>query len=437
MYLLKNAIGNIKNSPIRNLLICVIIMVVSLVCFISLALLRVADKAENEAISRSSAIARVVKGDVIDSIDASDSLTYDETKKFCNSNYVYESYISASANLNMRNNEKVTLIGYNSVEAARYFLLVEKLAFAGRQFNPESSLYECLVTNEFSMANGCKVGEKIVLTSEGCNYEFEIVGLYRGSIFNQDNILTTLKTFEEIIDIDEQTTMSSAFVFKNPENIDHFRDYVVSNSTESAKYTAFFSGVKKFKEYFAPIKSTRDIAQISLLLSLFIGGSTLIVISIFNVQERKYEIGALSAIGMSKLKVIIQFVSETAMITLIAVVLGIIIGGPLAVISSRSMLAPKMYTGLTYDLRITSGLQKYNSREIEAGGYQIDVNSDKDLVAIMHTKVSAIASLKAVLSTQIILQVLSVGLFLAVAACLGSLVFVVRFRPLEILNNGR
>ena len=76
MYVLKNAIKNIMNSPIRNIIIGVIIAVISLICCMSLALLRVSDKAEKEALLKASVTARIIKGDPSGSIDTSYAVSY-------------------------------------------------------------------------------------------------------------------------------------------------------------------------------------------------------------------------------------------------------------------------------------------------------------------------------------------------------------------------
>lgn len=75
MYTLKNALKNIINSPVRNLILGAIIMLICIICCISFALLRVSEKAEKDALTRVMITAKVVKEDV-DSIDVSNDLIY-------------------------------------------------------------------------------------------------------------------------------------------------------------------------------------------------------------------------------------------------------------------------------------------------------------------------------------------------------------------------
>ena len=51
--------------------------------------------------------------------------------------------------------------------------------------------------------------------------------------------------------------------------------------------------------------------------------SFIAVINILNIRDRKYEIGVLRAIGMSKVKLILSLLTELFIVTIIAFVIGI------------------------------------------------------------------------------------------------------------------
>ena len=418
MYILKNAIKNIMNSPIRNIIIGVIIAVISLICCMSLALLRVSDKAEKEALLKASVTARIIKGDPSGSIDTSYDLTYDEIKDFAGSDYVYDSYVSVRANVNIADNiDNFTLVAYNSDMAVKHFLFVDEIVVDGTMFSFSDSLNECIVTDLFAERYNYEIGETIYINSEsdGQPDKFKIVGIYQGDEFTKNDILTSLGAFESMTDIDDQTEISSVFVFNNPDYIDPFRNYVTQNNTA--------------REYFSPIKSTKNFAMLSFILSLLVGGSILIVLSIFNIQERKYEVGVLSAMGMPKKKIVSQFVTEMLAITSLCMIIGISASAPLSVVTARSMLSPRMYTGLTYSLRANLTAQGVNT------GYLPDGNSDKDLVALMNPQSRTSDKFKAVMNIEIVAKVIAVGLLLTIISSLGSIVFIVRFKPLEILSQ--
>lgn len=80
-----------------------------------------------------------------------------------------------------------------------------------------------------------------------------------------------------------------------------------------------------------PLQNLSKFAAWFLLVVLLIGGVILIVFHIFNIRERKYEIGVLTAIGMRKSRVALQFLTELFVVTFAFLLLGTAIGGAASV----------------------------------------------------------------------------------------------------------
>ena len=59
---------------------------------------------------------------------------------------------------------------------------------------------------------------------------------------------------------------------------------------------------------------------------MLVGGVILVVLNIYHIRERKYEIGVLAAIGMNKRRIALQFICEILIVTLMAIMLGCGIG---------------------------------------------------------------------------------------------------------------
>jgi len=64
----------------------------------------------------------------------------------------------------------------------------------------------------------------------------------------------------------------------------------------------------------------------------------LVVLNIFNIRERKYEIGVLTAMGMKKWKVATQFLCEILVVTMVAILVGTGIGAVCAVPVTNALL---------------------------------------------------------------------------------------------------
>lgn len=75
------------------------------------------------------------------------------------------------------------------------------------------------------------------------------------------------------------------------------------------------------------------------LVVLLVGGAILVVLNLFNLRERKYEIGVLAAIGMKKRKIAAQFVCELFCVTLAAFLIGTTAGACISVPVTNQLLA--------------------------------------------------------------------------------------------------
>ena len=463
MYILKNALLNICQSKIRNLIISLIIIAISTVCCMSLSLFQSANKATNDALRDSSVIARVIKGDVLGSIDASEPLSYGEIIEFSRSKYVYDTYIEYKSEIDLIGSPFThTAIGYSSGVAAKYFRQVEKLISKGVMFDPWSSTRECVISSTLSNMLEISIGNTIVIAQRNSEdvHEFVVTGFFSGNALTVNDVLMGFNVLEEIINLDNQTPINSAFSINHPDNIEPFREYVSQSNIGGNTYKAFFSGIKKFKDTFYPIESTKNIAFLALIVSLILGCSILVVISIFNVNERKYEVGVLSAMGMSKKKIITQFVSEMLIVTIVSVVIGILIAIPLSVMSTRSLLSPKLYTNMSYSLRNQVSLQGRLPRRLseeeareaiaehansEGGGtrtagtinigYRADDTADADLGVIMSKTTNILNTAKAVVSLEIVFCLIGIGLFLALISSFASIIFIVRFDSIKLLGE--
>ena len=68
----------------------------------------------------------------------------------------------------------------------------------------------------------------------------------------------------------------------------------------SEDYTVTSTDVEAYEQSLLPLQNLSKFAAWFLLVVLLIGGVILIVFHIFNIRERKYEIGVLTAIGMRR-----------------------------------------------------------------------------------------------------------------------------------------
>ena len=156
----------------------------------------------------------------------------------------------------------------------------------------------------------------------------------------------------------------------------------------------------------------------------------LFVINAINIRERKYEIGVLRTIGISKSKLTIQFVSELLIVGFVALLAGAGIGAAMSKDVSNSLLASEINS------------TKESSEKIKGnfggpGGFgPVEGSvSAKGFAEKGRPRVEAYESIDAVVNIGVLLELLGIGLTLILISSLASMISVQRFTPLTILKE--
>lgn len=110
----------------------------------------------------------------------------------------------------------------------------------------------------------------------------------------------------------------------------------------SEDYAIASTDVEAYEQSLLPLQNLSRFAAWFLLVVLLIGGAVLMVFHMFNIRERKYEIGVLTAVGMRKSKVALQFLTELFTVTFVFLLLGTAIGGAAAVPVTNALLASQI-----------------------------------------------------------------------------------------------
>lgn len=162
------------------------------------------------------------------------------------------------------------------------------------------------------------------------------------------------------------------------------------------------------------------------------------VINIFNIRERKYEIGVLTAIGMKKRNVCVQFIIEMFIVTIFAMVIGLAAGSAASVPVSNQLLQSQ----------IESQEQQVSDRETNfgRGGAPSDAGTgdseSSDQTAptnnrggFMNQTAQYLSDISATVNVTVVLQLFAVGILLTLISSLVAVVSVMRYEPLQILSN--
>jgi len=187
-----------------------------------------------------------------------------------------------------------------------------------------------------------------------------------------------------------------------------------------------------FIQSLLPLNNLSRFATTLLIIILAIGAVILIVFNIFNIRERKFEVGVLTAIGMKKSKVAAQFICELFAVTFIALIIGTTAGSAISVPTANAMLKSQISSQ-------QSQIQQRDSN-FGRGGMQAGVlgggnASMFNIFGRNDQNTNYISTINAVTNFRVVGELLGIGILLTILSSLAAAVFVMRYEPLKILSN--
>ena len=181
-----------------------------------------------------------------------------------------------------------------------------------------------------------------------------------------------------------------------------------------------------------------------MIVLLIIGGVILVVLNIFNIRERKYEIGVLTAMGMKKWKVAAQFICEILVVTMIAVVIGAGVGAVSSVPVTNALLEGQLQS----QNKQQNQMDQNFGRPSDMGGFFGDMPSDmpsdipndvggekNPFDNMFDGAANYITEVDSAMNLTVVFQMIGVGLLLTFIASAASVLFIMRYDPLKILTN--
>ncbi len=482
MFILKNAWISIKRNKGRNILIGIIIFIIACACTITLAIKNTAGylidsykNAYDKEVSISFNRENMMKDfdpsqeedreNAREKFDTIESVTISDVESFADSEYIKSYYYTYSVGLNGNNIEKAeitsnqdrpaelnhgkennrastdfTLMGYSSLDAMSEFISgtytmneitdnAWEVAFDGNYV---------FINQELADYNDLALNDKIKLEDEdGNKYEFEIIGIFKEneenaspmSMFsNSANTIITNAASVTTNNEDLNATITPTFLIDSYDNVEKLQEefyakgldenFVLQTNEEEAT-----SGI-------ASIENINSFATTFLTLTLLIGGIVLFIINMINIRERKYEIGVLRTIGMSKIKLTMQFVFELIIVACISLLLGAGVGA----ISSKDVSNSLLANEIKNSNERTEETFKNFGGENKNGGMPERRNRE-ELQKKGTPVVEAYDSIDAVVDIKVVVELLGIGLSLVFISSIASMISIQRFSPLTILKE--
>ena len=347
-----------------------------------------------------------------------------------------------------------TLNGYSSVEAMSEFMegTYEMVEIADDAWDKAFEGNYVFINEELASYNDLKLGDKIKLEDEdGNTYKFEIIGIYKENesgvsgpmdLFSNsaNTIITNAGALTAITKQNGEVkgTVEPTFIiydYADAEKIEaefHEKGLNENYSVETNEETAM-AGLSS-------IKNVQSFATTFLIITLVIGGIVLFIINMINIRERKYEIGVLRTIGISKSKLTMQFVAELLMVGCVALLVGAGIGAVMSKSVSNSLLANEISSSKESSEKMgrNFGGPGGSGESGMPGGFnpmEMGGGSGKSFGAKGKPQVEAYESIDAVVNITVLMELLGIGLTLILISSLAAMISIQRFSPLTILKE--
>ncbi len=375
-----------------------------------------------------------------------------------------------------------SLVGFSSDEAVSNASNGTFTMSDGQVFGyDESSDGDVIISKSLADFNNLSVGDTISVADtndSSTTYTLTIVGIYQNSTDSNQQmggpmastssdpanaIYTSVSTLKSLgldadSDSDSAAQLSFTYVFSSKTDYETFSEDA-SNAGLSDDYTVSSADVENYESSLVPLNNLSQFAMTLLIVVLAVGAVVLIVITLLNVRERKYEIGVLTAIGVNKVKVAAQFTLELLIVTMIGLALGAGVGAAASVPVSNQLLSSQIEQQQSQQ---TSQREQFGRDMQDPGGSSDsndsnntgdstnstdsnDTSSNKDAGSnepqqggpggMMDRAANYVSNINATVNLKVVAQLLLVGLGLTLVAALVAVIFVLRYEPLQILAD--
>lgn len=532
MYILKNALRNVRRAKLRNILIGLIVLIIAISSCLGLSIRQAAVNARQTGLESLSVTAQISmdrqsmmqgmgggRDQMLQGLQKMEPLTLEQLQTYAKNENVKDFYYTLSVSVNgnddlsavqtqvstdsesednqsgfgdmsgrgpggkhmmggMGQQGDFTLSAYSTFDAMTDFVDGNCAITSGTFYAIDATENSCVISDELATLNELEVGSSITLVNPNDEEEaltFTVVGIYHNdtaavsggmmqgfsaAMDPANTVYVPYAALRAVVDAsaenaetttDEKTGMQMTSALRGSEDGTFvFADADALAAFESSielpeGYTVSSSDVERFEQSLIPLNSLSQFAGWFLIIVLLIGGLILVVFNVFSVRERKNEIGVLTAIGMKKSKVCLQFLSEMFVVTFVALIIGAIIGAAVSVPATNALLESQ-----------ATGQQQQQSNRFDRFGFdesgqpparpdgeQPDAMQDGmgkgdrggffgEMGGMMTDYITEVTSAT---DLTVLLQLLGIGLGLTLLSSLAALSAIMRYDPLKILSN--
>ena len=313
---------------------------------------------------------------------------------------------------------------------------------------------EIIVSQDLAKLNGLKVGDSITLATNmkktTVKRSLKIAGIYYDgtktaaggdmvpamAMTNPKNELiasadTVLDYSREIAKTDgielNFIDLQATYVLKSPDDLSAFEKEVRAKGLPDVYDVA--TDAASYNRIVKPMEGVSSIVGTFTLVVLVIGAAILLFLTVLAIRERKYEMGVLRAMGMSRLAVARGFVYESLALTAICLALGLGAGSALARPVSEAVLASQQ----AEEQAASQSDQSFTGAS--ATMIAVEDGTEGSAAEQGSTDLDALKNVDVRLTGSAVAEVAGIALGIALVSSAVGVAYVLRLEPMRILSE--
>ena len=267
----------------------------------------------------------------------------EELKGITTKNYIFSKPVNVEGKKVVQENQNITLndeiknnsnlVMLNGITASKSNIdfKSEVLKLEKGRHIEENDKNKIMIHEKFAQLNNVNLGDKIKLSQEGKILELEIVGIYSGektntfnglsSDFIENTVYTDYKSSQELSNLIANNKVTSVeYGVDDPTKLD---DVIKAVENLGINNLMVSKSNKNYELVTSSVESITKITNMIRIGSVVVGVVILSLILMFWVRERTYEIGILLSLGTSKVNLVLQFIVEVLLVTIVGLMIAL------------------------------------------------------------------------------------------------------------------
>ena len=267
----------------------------------------------------------------------------EELKEITTKNYIFSKPVVVEGKKVVQENQNITLndeiknksnlVMMNGITASKSNIdfKSEVLKLEKGRHIEENDKNKIMIHEKFAELNNVNLGDKIKLSQEGETLELEIVGIYSGdktntfnglsSDFIENTVYTDYESSQELSNLIANNKVTSVeYGVEDPTKLD---DVIKAVENLGINNLMLSKSNKNYDLVTSSVESITKITNMIRIGSVVVGVVILSLILMFWVRERTYEIGILLSLGTSKVNLVLQFIVEVLLVTIVGLMIAL------------------------------------------------------------------------------------------------------------------